>query len=92
MTKVIQKTIQTKKYFYLFIFLIYVEDFVKNIKQDFAKQYPGIYSAGEADVSYANFAKQHSQARVDRFWTNKNGGRKTSIIQLTKTPNYKHTN
>jgi hypothetical protein len=23
---------------------------------------------------------------------NKNGGRKTSIIQLTKTPNYKHTN
>ena len=52
----------------------------------------GIYSAGEADVSYANFAKQYSPARVDRFWTNKNGGRKTSIIQLTKTPNYKHTN
>lgn len=23
--------------------------------------------------------------RPDRFWTNKNGGRKTSIIQLTKT-------
>jgi hypothetical protein len=46
MTKVIQKTIQTKKYFYLFIFLIYVKSFVKNIKQYFAKQYPGIYSAG----------------------------------------------
>jgi hypothetical protein len=46
MTKVIQKTIQTKKYFYLFIFLIYVESF--------AKQYRRIYSAGEADVSYTD--------------------------------------
>jgi hypothetical protein len=69
-----------------------VEVFLKKVKQYFAKQYRGIYSAGEADVSYANFAKQYSPARVDRFWTNKNGGRKTSIIQLTKTPNYKHTN
>ena len=69
-----------------------MKSFVKNIKQYFAKQYPGIYSAGEGDVSYANFAKQYSPARGDRFWTHKNGGRKTSIIQLTKTPNYKHTN
>ncbi len=28
----------------------------------------GIYSAGEADVSYANFAKQYSPVDPDAFW------------------------